>query len=55
MDIQVETNELKRIFFDEHRHGERFAATHGKRIRPQVITEVEKFRICGTMHGGLEL
>ncbi|WP_424955040.1 IS91 family transposase [Effusibacillus lacus] len=51
----METNELKRIFFDEHRHWEQFVAKHGKRIRPQVIKEVEKFRICGTMHGGFKL
>jgi hypothetical protein len=34
MDIQMETNELKRIFFDEHRHWDRFITKHGKRIRP---------------------
>ena len=43
----METNVLKRIFFDEHGHWERFVAKHKGKLRPNVLKEVEKFRKCG--------
>ncbi|MCQ6307407.1 transposase zinc-binding domain-containing protein [Bacillus cereus] len=43
----MEANILKRIFFDEHNHWERFKDKYGARIRPVVLKEIEKFRGCG--------
>jgi len=51
----METNVLKRIFFDEHGHWDRFVAKHKGRIRPNVIKEVEKFRKCGDLRNGFKL
>lgn len=48
-------NILKRIFFDEHRHWERFKAKYGTRFRPIVVKEVEKFRGCGNPQNGFKL
>ncbi len=48
-------NILKDIFFDENRHWERFVTTYGKRIRPVVMREVDKFRRCGQKEAGFTL
>lgn len=50
----METNILKRIFFDHHQHWEKFKRKHGKKIRPIVIKEVEKFRDCGDLKKGFK-
>lgn len=46
---------MKQIFFDENQHWEAFRRKHGKKIRPIVIKEVEKFRDCGDMRKGFKL
>jgi hypothetical protein len=51
----METNILRRIFFDEHNHWERFAKKYGTRIRPIVVKEVEKFRNYGNPKNGFKL
>jgi hypothetical protein len=51
----METNILKRIFFDHHQHWEAFNQKHGAIIRPIVIKEVEKFRDCGNLKKGFKL
>jgi hypothetical protein len=51
----MDTNLLKQIFFDEHRHWDRFVEKHGERIRANVIKEVEKFRRCGDPRNGFKL
>ena len=43
----METNILKRIFFDENQHWDQFVKKHHKNLRPIVMKEVEKFRGCG--------
>jgi len=48
-------NILKDIFFDENRHWERFVTAYGKRIRPVVMREVDKFRRCGQKEAGFTL
>lgn len=51
----METNVLKRIFFDEHNHWDKFVEKHKGRIRPNVLKEVAKFRGCGQMKNGFKL
>ncbi|MCQ6289193.1 transposase zinc-binding domain-containing protein [Bacillus cereus] len=51
----MEANILKRIFFDEHNHWERFKDKYGARIRPVVLKEIEKFRGCGDPKNGFTL
>ncbi|MCM2535339.1 transposase zinc-binding domain-containing protein [Neobacillus pocheonensis] len=51
----METNILKRIFFDENQHWEKFNNKYGRKIRPIVIKEEEKFRDCGNMRKGFKL
>lgn len=51
----METNILRRIFFDEHKHWEQFIEKYGTRIRPIVVKEVEKFRDCGNPKNGFKL
>lgn len=51
----MEANILKRIFFDEHSHWERFKDRYGTRIRPVVLKEIEKFRGCGDPENGFKL
>jgi len=51
----MEANILKRIFFDEHSHWERFKDKYGARIRPVVLKEIEKFRGCGDPENGFKL
>lgn len=51
----MEPNALKRIFFDEHQHWEKFKTKHGKNIRGIVLNEVEKFRGCGDPKNGFKL
>lgn len=51
----METNILKKIFFDRHQHWENLKQKYGDRIRPVVIKEVEKFRDCGDMKKGFKL
>jgi hypothetical protein len=38
----MEPNILKRIFFDENNHWDKFAKKHHKNLRPNVVKEVEK-------------
>jgi hypothetical protein len=51
----MERNILRRIFFDENQHWELFKGKHGKRVRPIVLKEVEKFRDCGDLKNGFKL
>jgi hypothetical protein len=51
----METNILKRIFFDQHQHWEKFKTKFGRKIRPIVIKEVEKFRDCRDIRKGFKL
>lgn len=51
----METNILKRIFFDHHRHWESFVKKQGDLIRPVVHKEIEKFRDCGNPKNGFKL
>lgn len=51
----METNILKRIFFDQHQNWEAFAEKHRKHIRPVVFKEIEKFRDCGNPKNGFKL
>lgn len=51
----MEPNILKRIFFDEQNHWERFVKKHKGKIRPNVLKEVEKFRDCGKIEKGFKL
>jgi hypothetical protein len=51
----METNILKRIFFDQHHHWEAFAKKYRKHIRPVVFKEIEKFRDCGNPKNGFRL
>lgn len=51
----METNILKRIFFDENKHWDAFVQKHAKKIRPSVRKEVEKFRSCGNPKNGFKL
>jgi hypothetical protein len=51
----METNILKRIFFDENQHWEKFKSKYGRKIRPIVIKEVEKFPDCGNAKKGFKL
>ena len=46
---------LKRIFFDEHGHWDRFVAKHKNKLRANVLKEVEKFRRCGDPRKGFKL
>lgn len=51
----METNILKQILFDEHGHWDAFVEKSGKKIRPVVLKEVEKFRRCGDPRNGFKL
>ncbi|MED3816168.1 transposase [Priestia megaterium] len=51
----METNILREIFFDESQHWDRFEKKHGRKIRPIVRKEVEKFRNCGNPKNGFKL
>ena len=51
----METNVLKRIFFDEHRNWDRFVTKNKGKLRPNVVKEVEKFRGCGNPRNGFKL
>lgn len=51
----METNILRRIFFDHHNHWDKFVEQHGERIRPIVMKEVKKFRECGNPQNGFKL
>jgi len=51
----MEKNILRQIFFDDERHWDKFVEKYGKRIRPIVIKEVEKFRNCGNPKNGFKL
>lgn len=51
----IDQNIIKRIFFDEHCHWDRFYEKHKKRIRPVVVKEIEKFRKCGDSRSGFTL
>ena len=48
-------NILRDIFFDKHKHWDKFVSKYEKRIRPIVLKEVEKFRICGQKEAGFTL
>lgn len=51
----MEANILKQIFFDHRGHWDAFVTKYGKRIRPNVIKEVNKFRNCGNPKNGFKL
>jgi hypothetical protein len=51
----METNILKRIFFDEHQHWDKFVKKHSGKVRPIVLKEIEKFRGCGNPKNGFKL
>ena len=51
----MESNILKRIFFDQNRHWDKFVKKHHKNLRPIVLKEVEKFRGCGNPKNGFKL
>lgn len=51
----MEPNILKRIFFDENNHWDRFIEKHGNKIRANVLKEVAKFRGCGDPKNGFKL
>lgn len=51
----MEPNILKRIFFDEHGHWDKFVQKHQGRIRANVLKEVAKFRDCGNPKNGFKL
>lgn len=51
----METNILKRIFFDKNKHWDAFVFKHTKNIRPSVRKEVAKFRDCGNPKNGFKL
>jgi Putative transposase. len=51
----METNILKRIFFDEHRHWDNFVSKNKGKLRSNVLKEVEKFRGCGDLKNGFKL
>lgn len=51
----METNILRRIFFDEHKHWDRFVDKYGEQIRPIVLKEIDKFRGCGDPKHGFIL
>lgn len=51
----MEPNVLKRIFFDENKHWDRFVVKHGDKIRSNVLKEVAKFRGCGDPKNGFKL
>ncbi|MEH7253919.1 transposase zinc-binding domain-containing protein [Neobacillus niacini] len=48
------TNILKRIFFDENQHWKN-SKVKGRKIRPIVIKEVEKFHYCENIIKGFKL
>ncbi|USG65934.1 transposase zinc-binding domain-containing protein [Brevibacillus ruminantium] len=48
----METNVLKQIFID---HWKPFVKKYGKRIRPSVLKEVQKFLNCGDPKNGFKL
>jgi len=51
----MQKNVIWQIFFDENRNWEKFVERYGKRIRPVVCKEVEKFHHCGDMKRGFKL
>ncbi|USK34639.1 transposase zinc-binding domain-containing protein [Bacillus sp. F19] len=51
----METNILRRIFFDHHHHWEVFIKKHDQTPRPIVRKEMEKFRDCGNPKNGFKL
>lgn len=51
----METNILKRIFFDEQQHWNKLIRKNGKKIRPNVLKESEKFHGCGKIVNGFKL
>lgn len=51
----METNKLRRIFFDEHQHWESFKNKYEAKIRSVVQKKVEKFRDCGNFKKGIRL
>jgi hypothetical protein len=51
----METNILRRIFFDNHEHWDDFKKKYQEQIRPIVIKEVEKFKGCGNIKKGFKL
>lgn len=48
-------NILRDIFFDENRHWDKFISKYEKRIRPIVLKEIDKFRLCGQKEAGFTL
>ena len=55
MYMNKKENVIKKIFFDENKHWERFVKIHAKNIRKEVREEIEKFRLCGEKESGFNL
>ena len=51
----MDSNILRRIFFDDNQNWDVFVKKYGKNIRNVVIKEVEKFRNCGNPKTGFKL
>ncbi|KAF1297856.1 transposase [Enterococcus sp. JM4C] len=51
----MKKNLLQAIFFDKHKHWERFLERYGRRIRPVVRKEVKKFQFCRDIQKGYRL
>jgi len=51
----MDTNILRRIFFDENNHWDTFTEKFGDRMREDVKKEVKKFRDCGNPKNGFKL
>nr|WP_242704083.1 transposase zinc-binding domain-containing protein [Enterococcus sp. 669A] len=51
----MKANILEATFFDEYHNWDNFVATHGRRIRPIVKREVNKFSYCGDIRKGYRL
>ncbi len=51
----METNILRRIFFDKNNHWNNFQCKYEAKIRPVVQKEIEKFRGCGNPKNGFKL
>ena len=53
-EIHIQMNQLKAIFLHND-NWERFKKKHGRKIRPVVIEEVEKFLHCGDLSNGFRV
>lgn len=51
----MDTNILRKIFFDHNQNWEKFKSKYARLLRPNVIKEVEKFQGCGNPKNGFKL